>query len=91
MNTLKDVAMSTTETAVKAAEDPSQSKPTTADARIHWAGATTSSGAKQELEQKFEAMRARNWITERMVEQYQKHWHCSRESALERLLAKTNV
>ena len=44
-----------------------------------------------EEQAKFEAMRARNWITDRMVEQYQKHWHCSREAALERLLAKVGV
>jgi hypothetical protein len=43
------------------------------------------------LEQKFEAMRARNWITERMVDQYQKHWQCTREAALERLLSKSGA
>ncbi|MGN6370063.1 MAG: hypothetical protein ACTHN5_17540 [Phycisphaerae bacterium] len=77
----------TTETTTKIAEDPSQSKPTVADQRIHWAAPTTT-GKAAELEAQFEAMRARNWITDRMVEQYQKHWHCSREVALERLLAK---
>jgi hypothetical protein len=82
--------MSTIETATKVADDPAQAKPTTAETRIHWAGAPTQT-TKDELERKFEAMRARNWITERMVEQYQKHWHCSRESALERLLAKAGV
>ena len=77
----------TTETATKTAEELSQSKPTVADVRIHWAAATTT-GKAAELEAQFEAMRSRNWITDRMVEQYQKHWHCSREVALERLLAK---
>ena len=67
--------------------DPTQSKPTSAETRIHWAAA--SAPRKAELEAQFEAMRARNWITDRMVEQYQKHWHCGREEALERLLAKT--
>ncbi|HUO08711.1 MAG TPA: hypothetical protein VM008_10455 [Phycisphaerae bacterium] len=75
------------ESATKVAEDPSQAKPTTADVRIHWAAAPDT-GKAAELEAQFEAMRARNWITDRMVEQYQKHWHCSREVALERLLAK---
>jgi hypothetical protein len=67
--------------------DPSLSQPTVADTRIHWADATQT--ARPELEQKFEAMRARNWITDRIVQQYQKHWHCSRDVALERLLSKT--
>lgn len=73
----------------KAADDPAQSKPTQANAQIHWA--TPVPSAKAELEAKFEAMRARNWITDRMVEQYQRHWHCSREQALERLLAKAGA
>jgi hypothetical protein len=55
-------------------------------ARIHWAAAAGTTNP--ELEARFEAMRARNWITDRMVEQYQKHWHCNREQALERLLPK---
>jgi hypothetical protein len=57
------------------------------DSRIQWAVAPTATQAA-ELEANFEAMRSRNWITDKMVEQYQKHWHCSREVALERLLAK---
>ena len=85
MDTQKDVDVSTTIETAKA--DPTQSQPTTADTRIHWAD--TSGTARPDLEQKFEAMRARNWITERMVAQYQKHWHCAREVALERLLEKT--
>ena len=67
--------------------DTTQTPPTTAGAQIHWAD--TSGGARPDLEQKFEAIRARNWMTEKMVAQYQKHWHCTRETALERLLAKT--
>jgi hypothetical protein len=57
-----------------------------AAARIQWAAAPGTTNP--ELEARFEAMRARNWITDRMVEQYQKHWHCNREQALERLLPK---
>jgi transposase len=85
-----EVMTAQSEPAVKAADDPSESRPTSAQARIHWAG-TPGSLNKQELEQKFEAMRSRNWVTDRMVEQYQKHWHCSREAALERLLAKAGA
>ena len=88
MNTRKDSPV-TTETAVKPAQDISQSKPTAAETRIHWASPTPTPSS--ELEQKFEAMRARNWITDRMVQQYQKHWHCSREVALERLLSKSGA
>jgi len=67
--------------------NPTQSQPTIAETRIHWAQPTGT--ARPELEQQFQAMRARNWITDSMVQQYQKHWHCSREVALERLLAKS--
>ncbi|HVX87216.1 MAG TPA: hypothetical protein VH253_20700 [Phycisphaerae bacterium] len=74
----------TVETAKNA--DTTKSPATSAESRIHWAAAPT--GTNPELEARFEAMRARNWITDRMVEQYQKHWHCSREQALERLLPK---
>jgi hypothetical protein len=74
--------------AVKLA-DPAQSKATSAETRIHWA--STTEQVRPELEQQFEAMRARNWMTEKMVQQYQKHWHCSREVALERLLAKSGA
>ena len=92
MNTLKEVSMATTttESAPKVADEPGQSKPTSAETKIHWAGTPTQT-SKDELERKFEAMRSRNWITERMVEQYQKHWHCSREVALERLLSKAGA
>ena len=58
-----------------------------APGKIQWAAAPGSTNP--ELEARFEAMRARNWITDRMVQQYQKHWHCSREQALERLLPPT--
>lgn len=68
-------------------KDPSQSQPTTAETRIHWAD--KGSELRPDLEAQFEAARARNWITESMVQQYRKHWHCSRTAALERLLAKS--
>jgi hypothetical protein len=67
--------------------DLSHSNPTIANTGIHWADNTTT---RPELETQFEAMRARNWITDRMVQQYQKHWHCSRDAALERLLSKSD-
>ena len=99
------MSITTGEAPTPTAQDPTQSKPTTAETRIHWAGATPATShmpppaatpdpataRRQALEQKFEAMRARNWITDRMVAQYQKHWHCSREAALERLLSKTGA
>ena len=90
MDAQKESNVTTAQIAEKSSQEISQSGPTSAETRIHWAtsGATPAS-VKSELEQKFEAMRARNWITDRMVQQYQKHWHCSREVALERLLAKT--
>jgi len=85
MDPQKEALVSTTIDPVK--ENPTLSQPTTADTKIHWAD--TSGTARPDLEAKFEAMRARNWMTERMVQQYQKHWHCSREAALERLLEKS--
>jgi hypothetical protein len=85
MDTQKETLVSTTIDTAKA--DPTTSQPTIMDTRIQWAD--TSRTARPDLEAKFEAMRARNWITDRMVEQYQKHWHCGREAALERLLEKT--
>jgi hypothetical protein len=99
MSVNKDPVMSvsTEAVAVKLAADPSQSQATSAESRIHWAAADASSAAdpsearRRVLEQKFEAMRDRNWITDRMVQQYQKHWHCTREAALERLLSKTGA
>lgn len=86
MDTQKQVSATIVESSVKV--DPTLAQPTTAETRIHWADTDTS--ARPDLEQRFEAMRARNWITDRMVLQYQKHWHCSREVALDRLLSKTN-
>jgi hypothetical protein len=85
MESQKEAAVNDTIQSTKT--DPSQSQPTVAEMRIHWAD--TAQTVRPELEQQFEAMRARNWITDRMVQQYQKHWHCSREVALERLLSKT--
>ncbi|GEM_PF-3590879 len=73
--------------------DPAPAAATTATAaapKIHWAAAP-GSVKKIELEEKFEAMRSRNWITERMIEQSQKHWHCTREEAIERLLVRTGA
>ena len=91
MDIVKEASMiTTTEPAAKVADEPGQRSDTTTQAKIHWAGTPTQT-SKEELERKFEAMRSRNWVTERMVEQYQKHWHCSREAALERLLAKAGA
>ena len=73
MNTQKEELVSTYETAVPT--DLGKSPATTAKTAIHWAD--TSSTVRPELERKFEAMRARNWVTDKMVQQYQKHWHCS--------------
>ena len=84
---VKDHQMTTTEVAVA---DPAQAAPLAARPKIHWAAAPGSI-KKIELEEKLEAMRSRNWITERMIEQSQKHWRCSREEAIERLLAQTGT
>jgi hypothetical protein len=82
----KDASMVPTQEATAAATVV-DAKPVSTEGRIQWA-VTPSTGKAAELEANFEAMRSRNWITDKMVEQYQKHWHCSREVALERLLAK---
>ena len=71
------------------ATETAQPQATIANTQIHWANTRPANAA--ELEQKFEAMRARNWITEKMVAQYMKHWHCTREAALERLLSKAGM
>ncbi len=90
----KDDKVTTIEAAAAAAstvqtsQDLVASAPTTAETRIHWANTQPSSEHAATLERKFEAMRDRNWVTEKMVQQYQKHWHCSRQVALERLIAK---
>jgi len=31
----------------------------------------------------------RNWLTEDLIHLSEQHWHCSRQEAIERLLAKT--
>jgi hypothetical protein len=72
------------------AEPPQAATVTAATPKIHWAAAPGSI-KKIELEEKLEAARSRNWITERMIEQSQKHWRCSREEAIERLLAQTGA
>ncbi len=86
MSVLKENSMVTTLPEAAVAAETSTKTSTNS---IQWAGASTAM-AKAELELQFEAARARNWITTRMVEQYQKLWHCSREVALERLLTKGN-
>ena len=48
--------------------------------------APETSAKSQALNDKYELMRSRNWITDRMVEQTQHHLHCSREEALEKLI-----
>lgn len=78
--------MATTTTA----EPPQAATAMAAAPKIQWASAPGSI-KKVELEEKLEAARSRNWITERMIEQSQKHWHCSREAAIERLLAQTGI
>ena len=78
--------MATTTTA----EPPQVAVATATAPKIHWAAAPGSIKTI-ELEEKLEAARSRNWITERMIEQSQKHWHCSREEAIERLLAQTGT
>ena len=87
MDAQKEMNVESVDIAVKS--PTSTSKPTTAETRIHWASPVEP--VRADLEQQFEAMRARNWITDRMVQQYQKHWHCSREVALERLLSKAGA
>jgi hypothetical protein len=49
--------------------------------RIHWAATPR--------EQQLDALRARNWITDELIGFSQKHWHCSRDEAIDRLLAQT--
>jgi len=88
MDTKKETSVESVDIAVAVAPK-ADSKPTTAETRIHWASPVEP--VRADLEQQFEAMRARNWITDRMVQQYQKHWHCSREVALERLLSKAGA
>jgi hypothetical protein len=43
------------------------------------------------LDEKLDALKARNWISEDLIAFSAKHWHCSREEAIERLLAADAV
>ena len=64
------------------------STPTVANqSTIQWAAAA-GTVKMVSLEEQFEVARARNWITERMIAQSRKHWNCTREQAIERLLAQ---
>lgn len=55
--------------------------------QIHWAAAP-GTVKRFDLQEQLEAAKARNWINDRMIAQCQKHWHCTREEAIERLLAQ---
>lgn len=90
MNSHKDDKVTTIDSPAQVAtrSEIATSHPTTAETRIHWASDSSTLADPAELERRFEAMRSRNWITDKMVQQYQKHWHCTREAALERLMAK---
>jgi hypothetical protein len=61
---------------------PSVANPT----NIQWAGQPAA--VKPELQEQYDIARARNWINERMISQSQKHWNCTRDQAIERLLAQ---
>jgi hypothetical protein len=64
------------------------SSPTVANqANIQWA-VTPGAVKTVSLEEQYETAKARNWISERMISQSQRHWHCTREQAIERLLAQ---
>lgn len=72
----------------KTAPVNSASSPTIANqVNIQWA-AIPGAVATVSLEEQYEAAKARNWINERMISQSQRHWHCTREQAIERLLAQ---
>lgn len=45
--------------------------------KIHWADA--------QFDQEVETLKSRNWITETMIQQYGKLWHCDRAEVIERL------
>jgi hypothetical protein len=76
--------MDTTKTAPQSVS----SNPTIANQNnIQWA-AVPGTVKTVSLEEQFEAAKARNWISERMISQSQRHWHCTREQAIERLLAQ---
>ena len=42
----------------------------------------------QRLEERFEQARCRNWITDRMLEEYQHQFNCSRQEAISSLLGE---
>lgn len=41
--------------------------------------------AATNYDEKVELLKSRNWITETMIEQYAKLWHCDRDEVLEKL------
>lgn len=47
--------------------------------------------AETNYDEKVELLKSRNWITETMIEQYAKLWHCDRAEVLERLTAQTKA
>jgi len=51
--------------------------------KIHWANTN--------YDEQLELLKSRNWITETMIEQYAKLWHCDRKEALERVLAQSEA
>jgi hypothetical protein len=51
-----------------------------ASRKIQWAQVTP-------LDQKVDALAARNWISEELIQFSSKHWHCTREEAIVRLTA----
>ena len=55
--------------------------------KIHWA--TASAGLSDpQLQAQFEVAKSRNWINDRLIAQSQRHWHCTRDQAIERLLTQ---
>ncbi len=81
--------MNTQESGKSEAQNPNQSATTSFTKELPLSArmvAPQTSAKSQALNEKFELMRSRNWITDRMVEQTQHHLHCTREEALERLI-----
>ena len=70
--------------------NPLTGSPTIANQNtIQWAESARSKPAEPiNLDEQYEAAKARNWISERLITQSQRHWHCTREAAIERLLAQ---
>ncbi len=68
--------MNTTEPATKASPEQTVPDP---NVKIHWAPA--------DLDREIDALTSRNWLSEDLIRFSQKHWRCSREQAVERLLA----